>query len=247
MSDEDPDDTDRTEASAERIAQLEQQVDRLQEQVDTLTPDVSRRQALQGGAAVGLGALLGGGATLGATQSARAAPDADDVGTPSDHVDVYAQNVYDVNGNQYDQFSEGDWQEDPNSPYSGISVGDQLSFGLTPQGGETVVVLVHNSQFNTNTADFQVDGITGSNYHYGSVRDGWTAGATQARFAEPNSGRRTSTIRMDRTYNQDGKIEYSSGMWSGWIDHPDPSSPQSITFLDNNQLVYVRVFHREMP
>jgi hypothetical protein len=247
MSDEDPDDTDRTEASAERIAQLEQQVERLQEQVDTLTPDVSRRQALQGGAAVGLGALLGGGATLGATRSARAAPDADDVGTPSDHVDVYAQNVYDTNGTQYDQFSEADFREDANSPFTSVSVDQQLSFADgASDGGQTVVVATINAQFAGDNPAFQINGLSSGEYHYGSVRDGWTPDANLARFAVGNAADRTIVISFgrNRSFTNGTKLPFRAGMWSGYVDVPAEDAPQSITIKQLNGIRRVRVFHR---
>lgn len=69
----------------------------LDDQMSLQIGSISRRDALTGAGALGLGALLGGGSAMAATGTAGAAPstsDSDgDVGLPSDRVDVFADGV----------------------------------------------------------------------------------------------------------------------------------------------------------
>lgn len=81
-----------------QIEELHDRIDQLESQLDGgESPSASRRQVMQGAGVLGLGALLGGGATTAATgTAAAAASDSDsdgDIGSASNRVDVFADGV----------------------------------------------------------------------------------------------------------------------------------------------------------
>lgn len=88
-----PDNTQEMDAE-KRLKDLEQQVEELQDQ---FLAGVNRREALQVGGVLGLGALLGGGGVYTAANQANGEAsrlDLDsDIGTPSDRVDVFADGL----------------------------------------------------------------------------------------------------------------------------------------------------------